>query len=274
MLDQPHGRLTERDARPIVAMLVDAVAHCHHAGVAHLDVTPRNAMYDHRTRQLRLIDYGASAFVGAGASALRRAACEPEHEIQAAMRGLVRERGGAPNYRAPERHAADDEDDDEGSLFDGFAADSYAVGCSLFFVLTGRDAFDWETWKHADDPALIVDREDLFDDIAQGKIPFERCLATAPPVRHARTRSNASNACAARLHRTSTDAHTHHLLRAWHRLVSRAMYAGCSASCSPTFRTNGRICNRRGATRGLRVAPMRESPTTCRPPLSTQRHLR
>ena len=172
---QPHGRLSEDSARPLFAQIVDAVAHCHGVGVAHLDVTPRNILIDTRAAAIKLIDYGSSAFLGPHAEALKRAALDSEPDIAEARRGFVRERGGALNFRAPERHASDDDEDDECTFFAGFAADGWSVGCVLFFMLTGRDAFDWES--EGDDH-----RDALLDDIESSTIPFERRLAHAPPV--------------------------------------------------------------------------------------------
>ena len=186
VMEQPHGRLTEVDARPLAARLLDAVAACHAADVVHLDIQPRNVLVQDPARPglLKLIDYGSSRFIGAQTAAQRHALGDAESEIAEAARGRVTERGGAPNYRAPERHEADeavedDADDDEKEsgqvFFDGVKADAYGIGATLFFMLTGRDAFDWV--DEGDDY-----RDELLDDIQAGRIPFDKRVYPAPPA--------------------------------------------------------------------------------------------
>ena len=229
-----HGRLDEGEARSIAALLIDAVACCHAAGVAHLDVTPRNILVTAAapaesasakiaeasscTQTLKLIDYGAADFFGQLAPSPKKAAGEEEMAITMALRGYVRERGGAPNYRAPERHAADEDDDEDGgggdedgeraeaasaTYFNGPAADSFGVGATIFFMLTGCDAFDFASLQTDDDDdddgeaeegtghisagcraeaaaQRQFAREQLFDDIAAGAVPFDKAIDSAP----------------------------------------------------------------------------------------------
>ena len=173
ILDQPHSRLSEDAARPIAALLLEAVAHCHDAGVCHQDVTPRNLLVEPERGRVKLIDFGGANFFGPNAAAPKRAAGDSEADVREAMNGYVRERGGADNYRAPERHMGDEDEDDEVEFFNGPAADSWSIGCTLFYMLTGRDAFDWEEEgeEHSDE---------LFDDIEAGKIPFDLRVGAAP----------------------------------------------------------------------------------------------
>ena len=173
ILEQPHGRLSECAARPIAALLLEAVAHCHDAGVCHQDIQPRNLLVEPERGRLKLIDYGGANFFGPNAAAPKRAAGDSEADVGEAMKGYVRERGGADNYRAPERHMGDDDEEDEVVFFHGPAADSWSVGCTLFYMLTGRDAFDWE--EEGDEH-----RDELYDDIEAGKIPFGLRVGTAP----------------------------------------------------------------------------------------------
>lgn len=277
ILRQPHSRLSERDARPLAALLAAALTHCHDAGVVHLDVTPRNVLVDHadpptdpRLVQLKLIDCaiapvpnpskrkprsalrptlaayaalpmlrcqcctadgrsdvralfrisrgadGGANFVGVTVEGPMRAAGEEtsEHDIRQAMRGLVRERGGAPNYRSPERHLSDDfegedrddqggedgagGDGDDAGFFRGEPADVYSFGGILYFMLTGRDAFDWaalEEREGSDDEGSEDEKEDeealaqraarretLLHDIEAGAIAFDpRSVGANPP---------------------------------------------------------------------------------------------
>ena len=55
------GWLREDEARAYAALLCDALAHAHSAGVAHLDLKPQNVLVQPAARRLKLIDYGFSA---------------------------------------------------------------------------------------------------------------------------------------------------------------------------------------------------------------------
>ena len=56
---QPDERLAESESRAIAAHLLQAVAFFHEAGVAHLDIKPKNILIE-ATGKPRLIDYGSS----------------------------------------------------------------------------------------------------------------------------------------------------------------------------------------------------------------------
>jgi casein kinase II subunit alpha len=56
----PH--LTDYGARHYLYQLMRALRYSHKRGVMHRDVKPQNIMYDQRTHQLRLIDWGLAEF--------------------------------------------------------------------------------------------------------------------------------------------------------------------------------------------------------------------
>ena len=125
VLAQPHSRLTEASLRPLAAQILDAVIHCHNAGVAHLDVQPRNLLVlpthlrhssssnppgeglrlethramggdaavaaaappHRRTATLKLIDYGSSNFFGPRAAAPKRELGDSEYDVCEAEEG-------------------------------------------------------------------------------------------------------------------------------------------------------------------------------------------
>ncbi|EOD34012.1 hypothetical protein EMIHUDRAFT_228852 [Emiliania huxleyi CCMP1516] len=118
------GLLSEVEARRLTALLLEALAHAHRKGVAHGDVKPENVLVTvPDAASLMLVDFGsASAF-------------DPE----AAPR--VAERGGTPNFMAPERHLAGG---GGAQHFDGRASDVWSAGCVLFSLLRGRAPYDWE----------------------------------------------------------------------------------------------------------------------------------
>jgi eukaryotic-like serine/threonine-protein kinase len=115
------GRYT-RPARllpePVVLRLAERVAralhHAHRAGVVHRDVKPANIMIDWATDQLKLADFGMARLADA----------------ERTRTGLVL---GSPAYMAPEQLAGDAPTP---------ASDLYALGVTLFQLLTGRLPFD------------------------------------------------------------------------------------------------------------------------------------
>ena len=130
----PAGWLDEAEARPIVRTLLEALAHMHACGVAHLDLKPQNVLIHPPSGNLKLIDYGTAGFFEPGAT-------------EVALR-LVEEFGGTESYQGPERIL--DDYIEHGRRFggrdgfDGPAADIFSLGCLAFFLLRGKVPFDWE----------------------------------------------------------------------------------------------------------------------------------
>ena len=187
-----HSRLSEAVAMPLAGLLTEAVARCHQMRVAHLDIQPRNVLVAANGSSLKLIDYGASTLLGPSvavppptvAAALFDAVM-PARPATLAVEGdgWVTDQGGCPNYRAPERHLADHALVGEDVRFFAEAADVYSLGCTFFYMLTGRDAFDFEAEEESHD--------DLLDQIEGGEVhsylavahilvcrPRRRCQAT------------------------------------------------------------------------------------------------
>lgn len=58
--------LTDYEIRFYMWDLLVALDYCHSRGIMHRDVKPHNVMIDHKTRKLRLIDWGLAEFYHAG----------------------------------------------------------------------------------------------------------------------------------------------------------------------------------------------------------------
>ena len=129
------GWVEETEARPIVQTLLEALAHIHAMGVAHLDLKPQNVLIHPPSGNLKLIDYGTAALF------------EPlvEGEPAPLFWPLVEEHGGTKSFQSPERIFEDYVElgeDKEG--FDGPAADVFSLGCLTCFLLRGKVPFDWK----------------------------------------------------------------------------------------------------------------------------------
>lgn len=99
------------------------LAAVHQAGVVHRDVKPGNIMVERGTGRVVLMDFGLG---------WRQASCSFDDEPRGA---------GTPAYMAPE--VVEDRVLDAGTAS---RADLYALGASLFELVTGRPPFRGKTW--------------------------------------------------------------------------------------------------------------------------------
>jgi predicted Ser/Thr protein kinase len=114
-----RGRLTPSEAIGLFTQIVAGVAHAHRAGIIHRDLKPANVLMDPDGRP-RVTDFGlAKKSVGS---------------TELTTTGQV---VGTPAYMAPEQ-ARESKDA-------GPAADVYALGAILFFLLTGRPPFEGDS---------------------------------------------------------------------------------------------------------------------------------
>ncbi|KAJ4963355.1 hypothetical protein NE237_023294 [Protea cynaroides] len=109
-----HGRLSETESRRYFQQLIDGVDYCHSKGVYHRDLKPENLLLDSQGN-LKISDFGLSAFSAQGVSLLRTTC-------------------GTPNYVAPEvlSHKG----------YDGAAADVWSCGVILYVLMAGYLPFD------------------------------------------------------------------------------------------------------------------------------------
>lgn len=111
----------------VALQFCDALAHVHRAGIIHRDVTPMNAVWNRGTGVLKLIDFGISTAL-------------PREMIDVRKPELLE---GTLLYISPEQ---------TGRMNCGvdYRTDLYALGATLYFLLTGRPPF------RSDDPLELV----------------------------------------------------------------------------------------------------------------------
>ncbi|KAL6578432.1 CBL-interacting serine/threonine-protein kinase 8 [Orobanche minor] len=109
-----HGRLSESESRRYFQQLIDGVDYCHSKGVYHRDLKPENLLLDSQGN-LKISDFGLSAFPAEGVSVLRTTC-------------------GTPNYVAPEvlSHKG----------YNGALADTWSCGVILYVLMAGFLPFD------------------------------------------------------------------------------------------------------------------------------------
>ncbi|MEO6953794.1 MAG: serine/threonine-protein kinase [Polyangia bacterium] len=136
-----HGRVDWEQAVNITLSLCVALADVHRAGVVHRDLKPHNIGLTDRQFAVKLFDFGIASVVG-------------EHAIDARLQG-----SGTLPYMAPE-------------LWNGASAstesDLFAVGCTLFEMLTGERPFDGKTAPLCEEGEILQAFEDVAPD---AKIP-------------------------------------------------------------------------------------------------------
>jgi len=172
---QRDGQLSLEDASRIVREVADALAYAHHRGVIHRDIKPENILLAARPEagagggHALVADFGIARVTSpAGAETLTQA-------------GLAM---GTPAYMSPEQTAAT-------STIDG-RADTYALGCVLYEMLSGHPPFMGRTSqeilaRHNLDPVppLRTIRPDLPESVeravrkAMAKSPADRFPAVS-----------------------------------------------------------------------------------------------
>jgi len=169
---EPLGRTAQRawapgDVARLGAVLCEALAAAHAAGIVHRDVKPDNIMLTTAAPGLKLLDFGIAKLY---------AAVHGHDEDAVTRTGMI---VGTPAYMAPEQvlGAADVSD----------RADVYAVGVVLFRLLAGRLPFDIESPRETmisrllDDPPSVRAFQPLVPEpLAQ---LIDRCLAREPTER-------------------------------------------------------------------------------------------
>ena len=196
------GRLPERRALEIARDVARALECAHKHGMVHRDIKPDNILLA-PGGEAKLADLGLAKKVA------------DDSGTTAAHQAL-----GTPRYMSPEQARGDDDAVD-------IRSDIYALGATLFHLVTGQTPFDGKTsavvmLKHLTEPAPLAHetvpgisagcgaliqkmlqkrREDRYETPAQVRAELERLIGTltaapsgAPNVREARPSSNSARA--------------------------------------------------------------------------------
>lgn len=131
VIDRGSNAMPESAARTFFCQMLDGVAYCHLAGVAHRDLKLENVLLNSEGT-VKLIDFGLS------------------HVYPRTPDGIIdrtkhlRDVCGSKSYAAPEVLAA--------KGYDGFAADMWSLGVCLFAMLSGffpLDEASQNDWRYA-----------------------------------------------------------------------------------------------------------------------------
>ena len=122
-LVQKQGPLSVEKAVPIVLQAARGLAYAHSRGVVHRDIKPANLLLD-REGTVKILDMGLARLDSAGVE-----------QDQLTGTGQIM---GTVDYMAPEQ-AMDTKTADA-------RADIYSLGITLWYLLTGRAAYDGDTF--------------------------------------------------------------------------------------------------------------------------------
>lgn len=189
------GPMSVDEATHVVLQVARALEYSHRQGIVHRDIKPHNLMlpaksesiWDDETeekfadsddssagqrRAVKLLDLGLARFD-------RYLADDPDTMTAASMTatGMIM---GTADYMSPEQAL-------NGRNADG-RSDIYSLGCTLFYLLTGRVMFDGETLMEK----LVAHREDdrpsLFNDLPNIPVAldaiFQKMVERAPEDRY------------------------------------------------------------------------------------------
>jgi len=117
VIDRGANAMPEEVARGFFTQLLDGLAYCHLAGVAHRDLKLENVLLN-EAGVLKLIDFGLSHVYP-----------KLEDKVTVDVSKLLKDVCGSKSYAAPEVLAA--------RGYNGFAADMWSLGVCLFAMLSG-----------------------------------------------------------------------------------------------------------------------------------------
>ena len=155
--------LEAREAARLAKDLAKAVVYAHDEGVIHRDIKPANILLT-ADDQIRITDFGLA----------RRS----EHDSELTGSGQIL---GTPNYMAPEQARG-------ASHEAGLGADIYAIGATLYCMLTGRPPF--QAANLIDTLKQVIERDPLSPRQVNAAVPIDlaticlKCLNKEPHRRY------------------------------------------------------------------------------------------
>ena len=160
-----HGPIAADRAAELLLQAARALDHAHQAGIIHRDIKPANFLIDQTTGTLKLLDLGLAR--------IEQTIAEADHSEQLTLTHAD-QIVGTLAYMAPEQA-----DDPHAATV---AADLYALGCTLHYMVTARHPFDSKSTAQA----VIAHRElpapDLADRLPAGLDALYRQLMAKDPV--------------------------------------------------------------------------------------------
>ncbi len=146
-----RGPMSVVNACQAIRQAALALASAHEAGLVHRDIKPSNLLLT-KSGQIKLLDLGLARLAGEAATNTSDLTTEGESF-------------GTPDYMAPEQwedaHSAD------------ARTDLYALGCTLFFLLTGRTPFGSDAHRTAANKMKSHLLDPVPDLHAAGKMPLK-----------------------------------------------------------------------------------------------------
>lgn len=169
LLRTESRKLPETKAKRYAYQIINAVLHCHLHDVCHRDIKPENLLLS-EDDNLKLTDFGLAKYVKGvctertdeGNDRPRRSELTlpyPEYDRLYGKEMLCSEVVGTPQYGAPEMFYAKLTE----KYYDGFKADTWAVGVVTFILLAG--SFPFRTNTQGGD-------KEKFESIMDHSIPF------------------------------------------------------------------------------------------------------
>ena len=165
-LVKQHGPVSIEQAIDWILQAARGLEYAHDNGVVHRDIKPSNLLVD-ESGQLRILDLGLARFESIDRDGEQVSLTDPGRFM------------GTADFMSPEQ-AADSRAAD-------FRSDIYSLGCTLFYLLTGRSLYIGETvvkkiLAHRDDAIpslakLLSHAPPLLDDV------FQRMVAKNPDDR-------------------------------------------------------------------------------------------
>ena len=162
-----QGAVSVAKAIAYVRQVADGLQYAHEAGIVHRDIKPSNLLLSN-SGEIKILDMGLARF--------EREICESTAAESLTQSGQVM---GTLDYMAPEQA----EDTHNASV----QADIYSLGCTLYFLLAGKNVFDGETMAvkivaHLEHPipSLRDQRTDVSEQLDQA---FQKMLAKRPEDR-------------------------------------------------------------------------------------------